>query len=106
MSGVGFLSGMFGGQGILLNYILTSAFKQPFLEAAGTRTIINFFVTIVAIIIYQESGAIDWQYAIVILVGMTAGAYFGTLYGLKKGEKWAEKIFIIVAFLMALKLIF
>jgi uncharacterized protein len=105
LSVVGFLSGSFGGQGVLLNYVLTSAFKQPFLEAAGTRTIINFFVAIVAVFIYQKSGIVNWRYAAVVLAAMILGKYFGVLYAFKKGEKWVENVFTLFAFLMALKLI-
>lgn len=106
LSGLGFLSGMFGGQGVILNYILISAFRLSFLEAAGTRTVINLFIAIIAIIVYYEAGIVNWRYAAIILIAMTLGTYFGTLYGIKKGEKWVEKIFRLVAFLMALKLIF
>jgi uncharacterized membrane protein YfcA len=105
LAGAGFLSGMFGGQGILLNFILISAFNQTFLEAAGTRTIINLFIALVSIIVYSDEHIIHWDYAAVILVAMAAGSYFGALYGLKKGDKWVEKIFLTIAVLMALYLI-
>ncbi len=104
LSATGFLSGMFGGQGVILNYILVTAFRQPFLEAAGTRTIINLIIAAVAILVYQESRVINWHYAAIILVAMSLGTYLGTLYGLKKGEKWVERTFTIVALLMAVKL--
>lgn len=105
LGGAGFLSGLFGGQGILLNFILVSVFSLTFLEAAGTRTIINLFIAIVAIIIYYETQIINWHYAGIILIAMTLGTYFGALYGIKKGEKWVEKLFLSVALLMALYLI-
>lgn len=106
LGGTGFLSGMFGGQGILLNFILISSFSLSFLEAAGTRTIINLFIAIVAIIVYYETQIINWHYAGIILIAMTLGTYFGALYGIKKGDKWVEKLFLCVALFMALYLIF
>lgn len=105
LTGAGFLSGMFGGQGVLLNFILVSVFSLTFLEAAGTRTIINLFIAIVAIIVYYQTQIINWQYAGIILIAMASGTYFGALYGIKKGEVWVEKLFIGIATIMAVYLI-
>lgn len=103
--GIGFISGMFGGQGVIMNFILTLLFSQSLLEAAGTRSIINFVVALVAVVIYQAHSSIDWPFAIVIISSMTLGSLFGSMYSIKKGEKWAEKLFHIVAALMSIKLI-
>lgn len=102
---VGALSGLFGGQGVLLNYILILIFRQDFLQAAATRTIINIFIALIAVIIYYEDKIINWYYAPTIIIAMMLGVFLGSIYGLKKGEKWIEKIFTIIAVLMALKLI-
>ncbi len=102
LTAAGFLSGMFGGQGVLFNIILISAFNQTFLEAAGTRSVINLFVAVTSIIVYYETNVIHWAYAGTVLIAMAAGTYFGALYGLKKGDKWVEKLFMFIAVLIAL----
>lgn len=102
---VGFLSGMFGGQGVIMNYILVLLFSQSFLEAAGTRSIINFVIAVVAVFVYQTHDAINWPFVAVIICSMALGSYLGAIYGIKKGDKWVEKIFNIVVIIMSIKLI-
>lgn len=102
---VGFISGMFGGQGVIMNFILILLFNQTLFEAAGTRAIINFVIALVAVYVYQTHNSIDWHFAVIIVSSMTLGSYFGSVYSIKKGEKWAEKLFHSVAAVMAIKLL-
>lgn len=75
------------------------------MEAAGTRKIVTFVVSIITIIIYQTHGIINWPYAIVFIISSGFGSYLGALYGIKKGDKWIRKLFMIVVVVMAIKLI-
>ena len=102
----GFIGGLFGGQSIFASFILILVFGESFLLTAGTRKIIGLAITATALIIYGLHHFIDWQYGILLLTGMGLGSYFGAAYGIKKGERWIQRLFIVVVIVMAAKLIF
>ena len=94
-----------GGAGIFTTAVLISCFGLTFLEAAGTRKIMIFILSITAIITYAFGGAINWTYGIVLFAGSVLGAHAGANYGLEKGEKWVRRLFMIVVILSAIKLL-
>jgi len=83
---IGCLGGAFGGQGIMLVYTLTLFFGLDFFIAAGTRVVISFFITLISLFTYFNSGSIHWQYGILFAVASLLGTYFGANYSIKKGE--------------------
>ncbi len=103
--GIGILGGIFGGQGVMSIYILVLLFGQSFLEAAGTRLIIAFVIAAFSLIVYQAHHLIDWPFALIFFTGMSLGTYLGAIYGIKKGDKWVQKLFVLVVILMSIKLI-
>ncbi len=103
--GIGILGGIFGGQGVMSIYILVLVFGQSFLEAAGTRLIVAFVIAAFSLIIYQANHLIDWPFALIFFAGMSSGTYLGALYGIKKGDKWVQNLFVLVVILMSIKLI-
>jgi len=102
----GFIGGLFGGQSIFASFILILVFGESFLLTAGTRKIIGLAITVTALIIYGLHHFIDWYYGVLLLAGMGIGSYFGAAYGIKKGELWVQRLFIVVVIAMAAKLIF
>ena len=100
----GIQGGMIGGQGTLSNYILIFVFGKTFLEAAGTRKIASLAAIIVALTIFLYHHLVNFEFGIVLLLGRSLGAFMGAAYGIKKGDEWVRKIFIIVVIIMATKL--
>jgi hypothetical protein len=105
--GVGFWGGFFGGgTTIMSSYVLIFLFGHTFLESAGTRKIILLSIGILASIVYYFNGLIDWTYAIVLFAAMRSGAYFGTKFGVKKGDEFVRILFFIIVLVLAIKLLF
>ena len=103
---LGFWGGFFGpGYAIFSTYILILIFGQTFLESAGTRKVLGLGVTILSILIFAQSGILDWFYGGALFLGMTLGSYLGASYGIKKGDEWVRGLFVVIVALSALKLI-
>lgn len=87
-----------------INYMYLLGFT--IIEAMATAIIPWFVLCAVSLIVFASKGLINYQYGIVLLLGMTIGGYLGTHTILAKGEEWVKKIlsgFIIIA---ALKMLF
>jgi len=102
----GIQGGMIGGQGTFSNYILIFVFGKTFLEAAGTRKIASLAAVITALIVFLSHHLVNFEFGIVLLLGRSLGAFTGAAYGIKKGDEWVRKIFIIVIVIMAVRLMF
>lgn len=100
----GIQGGMIGGQGTFENYILIFVFGKTFLEAAGTRKIASLAAVITALIVFLSHHLVNFEFGIILLLGRSFGAFAGAAYGIKKGDKWVQKIFIAIVIIMAIKL--
>jgi uncharacterized membrane protein YfcA len=103
---LGFWGGFFGpGYAILSTYALIFLFGQTFLESAGTRKILGLGVTVLSLVIFAKNGLLNWTYGSVVFLGMVFGSYLGASYGIKKGDEWVRRLFILIVIISALKLI-
>lgn len=104
---IGFWAALVGaGAAILASYILILVFGQTFLESAGTRKLMILPISIVALCVFIANGLVNWSYGGVLFVGCGLGSYVGARYGLRHGDKWVRKMFIVVVLVSALKLLF
>ena len=102
----GIQGGMIGGQGTFSNYILIFVFGKTFLEAAGTRKIASLAAVITALIVFLSHHLANFEFGAVLLLGRSLGAFTGAAYGIKKGDEWVRKIFVLVVVIMAVRLMF
>jgi uncharacterized membrane protein YfcA len=99
------IGSFFGGQGILTTPIFVIFFHKTYSESAGTRKITTFVTAVVSAIVYGFHGLIDWWAVAALMAGTIIGSTIGAKYALKKGDAWMEKVFNIVAVLLAMKLL-
>lgn len=104
---IGIYMGFFGAaSATFFSYLLVFLFGLTFIESAGTRKIITLPAAIVATIVFIISGRIDFLYGTALFVGRAIGAYLGAAFAIKHGEKYARVIFIILALISGIKLLF
>lgn len=58
-----------------------------------------------SITVFIISGNINWLYALILSAGNGAGAYLGSKFAVKHGDKWIKVIMIVASVIMALKLL-
>ncbi|MDF2690590.1 MAG: putative rane protein [Gammaproteobacteria bacterium] len=100
------LGGFFGGQGILTTYIFVIFFHKTISESAGTRKVNGLATAIAAALVYGFHGLINWWAVMALMAGTMLGSTLGAAYALKRGDAWLEKLFNIVAVMLAIKLLF
>ncbi len=86
--------------------ILVGLMGLTYLEANATKKISSVLMAIIGSIIFAYYGLINYQYGIVLLIGMTIGSFIGTKIAIKKGNKFIRLIFSILVAIFAIKLIF
>jgi uncharacterized membrane protein YfcA len=103
---LGFWGGFFGGgTGIFASYVLILFFGQTFIEAAGTRKIPGIAMIGISLAVFLYAGLVDWAIGAVLLVSMLIGSYIGASYAIKKGNRWARMLFIIIVLVSGVKLL-
>lgn len=103
---VGVWGGFFGaGFGLFARFLLLAYFAKSFLETAGVSRVMNVAVTAVAIPVFIANGLVHWLAAVPLILGMSSGSYVGASYGLKKGNRWLRRVFIVVIVLSSISLL-
>lgn len=102
---VGFVASFLGGAGIFSRMIYMTFFGFTFLESAGTSKIATFTLSLVASFVFIRAGVVDWSFALALILGASLGSYTGAHHGLKKGDAWVRKLFIVVVLVSALRLL-
>jgi uncharacterized membrane protein YfcA len=104
---IGFEGAFFGGGFATLSiYALITIFGLTFLESAGTTKPLGVGIAIMAILVFGLRGVINWVYGASLLLGMALGSYVGAGYGIKKGNIWVKRLFVVVVVISAIKLLF
>ena len=104
----GVLSGFVGvGGGLLMIPLLMLFLGLSQFEAQGTALVAMLPpIGILAAMNYFKSGYVKWEYAVVIVLTFVIGGYFGSKMSLSLNPTTVRKIFGVVMFSAAIKLMF
>jgi uncharacterized membrane protein YfcA len=94
------------GQGMFITYSIMYFFGLPLLNTIATAKIPSALTSLAALLVFGINGLINWEYALVLFIGMIIGSYIGTHYAIKLGNKWMRNILLATIGVLALKLIF
>lgn len=99
-SALGFYDGFFGpGTGSFLIFaFLMIGFD--FVQAAGNAKVLNFASNIASVLTFMLSGMINYQYGLLMGLGMIAGAVLGSRVAIRKGTTYVRPLFIGVTGLL------
>lgn len=104
---LGFYDGFFGpGTGTFLTFALIKIYGFDFLHASANTKILNFTSNFIALILFIFSGQILYTVAIPFAISMIIGGYIGAKLAIKKGSTVIKPIFLVMAFGVAIKLIY
>ena len=103
---LGIYGGFFsGGYVTLLSYVLIWTIGLNFLQTAFITKIFNIFSSLVACTFFYYHGLINFSVGIPLAFSMFLGAYLGVKLAIVKGNLWIRNLFIILAIVLAIKLI-
>lgn len=104
------LLGLYGGiiQAGVGFLIITSLFfvtGYTLVKINSLKVLIVLIYMTFSLAVFIVSGNINWIYALVLSVGNGTGAFLGSRFAIKHGDKWIKVIMIVASLIMALKLL-
>lgn len=95
---IAFYGGYFGaGIGILMLALLALLGMTEIHEMNALKTVLGSAINGVAVLIFIVSGAVEWKYGVIMIVGGIAGGYLGAHYAKKLPKQRVRQIVIVIA---------
>ena len=105
--GLGFYDGFFGpGAGSFWIIAFVTVLGHDLLKATAHARVMNFASNLAALALFTVAGKVLWLPGLVMGAGQFTGARLGSHLALNRGARFIRPIFLIMASLMALKLIY
>lgn len=103
---ISFFNTITGGMGPMFSMLYITNYGKSYISASALGKTASYIGTGIASILFILTGIIDWKLFAVVVPGFLLGSYFGTHFGLKKGEKWIRFLVLLVVFASAIKILF
>jgi uncharacterized membrane protein YfcA len=104
---IGFYDGFFGpgtGSFFVLAFIIIKG--ANIMQSTAITKLLNFSSNIAAFIIFAFQGYVIWYLGLTMAVAQIAGAYTGSRFAIKNGEKVVRPVLVIVSILLSLRILF
>jgi len=101
----GFLGGLVALTGIWFNYVYLFL-GLTFLQTAGTKKVASLITVPVSVVIFIFTDLINWPMMLAMFLGSAIGAWVGAGLGLKVGNFWIKRLFVVVVIVSAIKILF
>ena len=104
-----FFVGIYGGfiqagVGFIIIAVFSLISAATLVRTNSMKVFIIMIYTVPSLIIFVLNGQIQWSTGIVLAVGNSLGAWFGTNFSVSKGDKWIKIILTATVCAMAVKL--
>ncbi len=101
----GFYDGLLGpGTGTFLIFGFTAA-GMVLRRAAAVGRFVNFASNVTALLLFAYLGQVAWLTGLPMLAGTIGGAFVGSRFNIRHGDRWLRPIFAVVTFALAIRLI-
>ena len=104
---IGFYDGFFGpgtGSFFVLAFIIIKG--ANIMESTAITKLLNFASNFAAFIIFAIQGYVIWYLGLIMAVAQIAGAYTGSKFAIKNGEKVVRPVLVVVSVLLSLRILF
>ena len=75
------------------------------MEATAITKLLNFASNFAAFLIFAFQGYVLWYLGLIMAVAQIAGAYTGSRFAIKNGEKVVRPVLVIVSILLSLRIL-
>ena len=103
---IGFYDGFFGpgtGSFFVLAFIVIKG--ANIMESTAITKLLNFSSNFAAFIIFALQGYVIWYLGLIMAVAQIAGAYTGSKFAIKNGEKVVRPVLVVVSVLLSLRIL-
>jgi uncharacterized membrane protein YfcA len=105
--GLGFYDGFFGpGVGSFWTIAFVTLLGHDFVRAAGHTKVMNFASNLAALVLFAAAGTVAWLPGLAMGAGQLLGGRLGAHLAMTRGARFVRPIFLAMATLVALKLIY
>jgi uncharacterized membrane protein YfcA len=102
---IGFYDGIFGpGTGSFLIFLFIRFFALDFLQASASAKVVNWATNLAALAFFVPAGHVLYATAIPMAVFNILGALAGTHIAVKHGARLVRTLFLILLFVLIVKL--
>jgi uncharacterized membrane protein YfcA len=106
-----FLVGIYGGfiqagVGFIIIAALTLVSGLSLVKINSIKVFVVAIYTTSALVVFIVNNQIHWGYGLTLAAGTSIGAFLGSKFAVKHGEKWVQRILIVAVLIMAVKLLF
>jgi len=99
-------SGFFhGGTGTIIFFILMAFLGLTIVEVAATQMLPFITLAITSSILFAWNGLIDFQVAMILMVGGALGGNLGARFAVLHGERWVRRLFVLMVVASAAMLV-
>lgn len=112
LSGCGFfLLGIYGGFiqagiGFLVIAMLTHIHHFPLSKTNYIKVFAAILYTGTAVVAFAIGGRIIWEVGLILAIGNSAGAWFGSRWSVTAGDLWVKRILVVAVSVLVVKLWF
>ena len=103
---IGFYDGFFGpgtGSFFVLTFIIIKG--ANIMQSTAITKLLNFASNFAAFIIFALQGYVIWYLGLVMAVAQIAGAFTGSRFAIRNGEKVVRPVLVIVSILLSLRIL-
>lgn len=106
-----FFVGVYGGfiqagVGFIIIAALTLVTGLSLVKINSIKVFVVAIYTLSAFVVFIINDQVHWGYGITLAVGTSLGAFLGSRFAVKHGDKWVQRILIVAVVAMAIRLFF
>ena len=75
------------------------------MESTAITKLLNFSSNFAAFIVFAIQGYVIWYLGLIMAVAQIAGAYTGSRFAIKNGEKVVRPVLVIVSILLSIRIL-
>lgn len=103
---VGLYGGLIqAGVGFIIIAVLTLVTGFSLVRINSLKVFIVMIYMFSSLIVFIFNGKVDWVLGLVLSVGNATGAYLGSAFSVKKGDKWIKVVLSAAIIIMSMKLL-
>ena len=106
-----FFIGIYGGfiqagVGFVIIAALTLVTGMSLVKINSIKVFVVAVYTLSALVVFVVNDQIHWGYGITLAIGTSLGAFLGSKFAVKHGDKWIQRFLIVAVIAMAIRLFF
>lgn len=104
-----FFVGVYGGfiqagVGFIIIASLTLVSGLSLVKINSIKVFVVAIYTLSALLVFIMNGQVHWGYGITLAAGTSIGAWLGSRFAVKHGDKWVQRILVVAVVAMAIRL--